>query len=112
MTQWSDQECELAWPLMARRDPRLHEFLPLLEQIDALREALHERAADLFDKVNNSPVELRSDYHRFLQLGGSTAADLRIFLRGQQLRRIGDGASKDYGRLRLIAKTTPRDEWG
>jgi hypothetical protein len=45
-----------------------------------------------------------------LQFGGSTAADFRRFLRGQQLRRIGDGASKDYGRLRLIAKTTFRDE--
>jgi hypothetical protein len=110
MTPWDDQKCELARPLMPRRDPHLHEFLPLLEQIDVLREALHERTADLFDKVNNSTAELRADYHRFLQLGGSTAADLRRFLRGQQLRRIGDGASKDYGRLRLIAKTTLGDE--
>jgi hypothetical protein len=110
MTPWNDQERGLAPPLMAPRNPRLHEFLPLLEQIDALREALHERTADLFDKVNNSTAELRADYHRYLQLGGTTAADLRRFLRGQQLRRMGDGASKDYGRLRLIAKTTFRDE--
>jgi hypothetical protein len=79
-------------------------------ELPFLREALHERTADLFDKVNNSPAGLRTDYHRFLQFGGSTAADFRRFLRGQQLRRIGDGASKDYGRLRLIAKTTFRDE--
>jgi hypothetical protein len=83
-------------------DDRLEQFLPLLEQIDTLRQALHNRTADLFDKVNNGPPDVRASYHRFLQLGGSTGADLRHYLGGQPLHRYQDGASKGYGRLRLV----------
>lgn len=91
---------------VTRPDYRLEEFLPLLEQIDELREALLDCSANLIDKVNKSPADVRASYHRFLELGGSTAADLRCYLRGQKLHRYEHGASKGYGRLRMVNATS------
>ena len=101
-----DRRKRLTPPQRRRPDQRLQEFVPILEQIDALRDALYDCTERLFDTVNKSPADLRSGYHRFLQLGGSTATDFRRYLRGQPLPRYGNGASRGYGRLRLIVKTS------
>lgn len=84
-------------------DYRLQVFLPCFEHIDELRAALHRRTNDLFDRVNDSPADVRASYHRFLQLGGSTASDLRDYLQGRKPRRYYNGASKGHGRLRLVS---------
>jgi hypothetical protein len=86
-------------------DERLEGFLPFLARIDELRESLHDCTAALIAEVNKSPAKLRSSYHRFLQLGGTTAADLRSYLSGQELTRYQHGASKGHGRLRIISST-------
>jgi len=99
------------------RNGRLADLLPLLAEIDRLRDQLHEATMALFNTVNTNR-SLFERYHRFLDAGGSTAEDLKRYLRSQPFGRGGQTISRGQNRIRLVAATKhPRltadfdDDW-
>jgi hypothetical protein len=98
-------------------DGRLADLLPLLTEIDRLRDQLHEATMALFNTVNaNRPLFER--YHRFLNAGGSTAEDLKRYLASKPFGRGAQTISRGHNLIRLVAATKhPRltadfdDDW-
>ena len=83
-------------------DGRLADLLPLLADIDQLREQLHEATMALFNTVNGSRP-LFERYHRFLNAGGSTAEDLKRYLASKPFAREAPAISRGHNRIRLVS---------